>query len=132
MAKKANAPSGSSNADPDSDFNNMYGTRFLSADDVKKPTRTTIAAVDREIFDRPDGRSEAKATLTFKDFTKPMVTNKTNASSLANRFGKNFADWVGKPVLVRPEMTSFGGKPVRGLRLYPIDPNDMKDDGIAF
>ena len=132
MARKANAPSSSNNADPDSDFNNMYGTRFLSADDVKKPTRTTIAAVDREIFDRPDGRSEAKATLTFKDFAKPMVTNKTNASSLASSFGKNFADWVGKPVLVRPEMTSFGGKPVRGLRLYPIDPNDMKNDVIAF
>jgi hypothetical protein len=110
----------------------MYGTRFLSADDVKKPTRTTIAAVDREIFDRPDGRSDAKATLTFKDFAKPVVCNKTNAANLANSFGKNFADWVGKPVLVRPEMTSFGGKPVRGLRLYPIDKNDMQGDGVPY
>jgi hypothetical protein len=87
MAKKVTVPN--NNPDPDSDFNNMYGTRFLSADDVKKPTRTMITAVDREIFDRPDGRSEAKATLTFnfKDFTKPMVCNKTNAASLANSFG---------------------------------------------
>jgi hypothetical protein len=132
MAKKATALH-QSNSDPDSDYNNMYGTRYLSADDVRKPTRTVIVAVDREIFDRPDGRSEAKATLVFKDFGgKPLVVNKTNATSLANSFGKNFTDWIGKPVLVKPEMTSFGGKPVKGLRTYPVDLNDMQGDAVKY
>jgi hypothetical protein len=130
MAKKASAPH--SNPDPDSDFDNMYGTRFLSGSDVKKPTRTTITAVDKEIFDRPDGRSEAKATLTFKDFTKAVVCNKTNAANLADSFGKDFTKWVGRTVLVKSEMTSFGGRPVRGLRIYPVDPNDMQGDAITY
>jgi hypothetical protein len=131
MAKKASTPH--SNSDPCSDYNNMYGTKFLSADDVRKPTRTVITAVDKEIFDRPDGRSEAKATLVFKDFGgKPLVCNKTNAANLAERFGKNFADWVGKTVLIKPEMTSFGGKPVKGLRTYPVDPDDMGGDAITY
>jgi hypothetical protein len=57
-----------------------------------------------------------------------MVVNKTNASNLAEAFGKDFANWPNKPVLVKSEPTTFGGKPMRGLRVYP---DDMEGDGIA-
>jgi hypothetical protein len=114
------------------DFNNMYGTRFLSSDDVKKPTETVIVTVEKEIFDRTDGRSEAKALLHFKAFPKPCVCNKTNARMLADEYGKNLADWLGKPVLVRAEMTSFGGKPVKGIRVYPAGTDDMKGDAVPY
>ena len=88
--------------------------------------------VGKEIFDRPDGRSEAKVLLHFKAFRKPLPCNKTNALNLASAYGKNPADWVGKPVLVKTEPTSFGGKPTKGVRVYPADPNDMKGDHIPF
>ena len=78
------------------DFNDMYGTKYLGPDDVKKPTATMTDAVDKEIFDRPDGRSEAKVLLHFKAFRKPLPCNKTNALNLASAYGKNPADWVGK------------------------------------
>jgi hypothetical protein len=110
----------------------MYGTKYLGPDDVKKPTTTLTDAVGKEIFDRPDGRSEAKVLLHFKAFRKPLPCNKTNALNLASAYGKNPADWVGKPVLVKTEPTSFGGKPTKGVRVYPADPNDMKGDQIPF
>jgi hypothetical protein len=31
-------------------------------------------------------------------------------------------------VLVKTEMTQYGGKSMPGVRLYPVDPNDMNDD----
>jgi hypothetical protein len=114
------------------DFNDMYGTKYLGPDDVKKPTATMTDSVDKEIFDRPDGRSEAKVLLHFKAFRKPLPCNKTNALNLASAYGKNPTDWVGKPVLVKTEPTSFGGKPTKGVRVYPADPNDMKGDRIPF
>lgn len=122
MAKKANTPPPK---DPNDDYNNMYGTKTLSGDDIAKPTYTEITEVGREIYDRPDGRSEAKATLKFKDFTKPLVCNKTNATQLAMAYGKDLTKWVGKRVLVKAEMTSYQGKPIRGVRLYP--PEDLND-----
>jgi hypothetical protein len=127
MAKKTTTPT---NTDRDADYNNMYGTRFLSADDVKKPIRTTITAVGREVFDRPHGVSEAKATLTFKGLSKPLVCNKTNAENLKESYGKDFSNWVDKPVLVKPEMTTFQGKATKGLRVYAADSDDMKGDAI--
>ena len=114
------------------DFNNMYGTKYLSSDDVGKPTETVITAIEKEVFDRADGRSEAKALLHCKAFSKACVCNKTNGRMLAAGFGKNPADWLGKPVLVRAEMTSFGGKPVKGIRVYPVGTDDMKGDGISY
>ena len=114
------------------DFNNMYGTKYLSSDDVRKSTETVITTIEREVFDRTDGRSEAKALLHFKAFPKPCVCNKTNALSLAEAYGKNPADWIGKPVIVRTEPTSFGGKPTKGIRVYPTNADDMKGDKITY
>ena len=70
--------------------------------------------------------------LHFRDFRKPLPCNKTNAHNLASVYGKNPTDWVGKPALVKTEPTSFGGKPTKGVRVYPANPNDMKGDHIPF
>ena len=129
--KHSGAGAGNGGGMNEDDFNDMYGTKFLGPDDVK-PTRTVIDAVGKEIFDRPDGRSEAKLLLHFRDFRKPLPCNKTNAHNLASAYGKNPTDWVGKPVLVKTEPTSFGGKPTKGVRVYPADPDDMKGDHIPF
>jgi len=29
-------------------------------------------------------------------------------------------------------MTSYAGKPVKGIRIYPVDLDDMKDDDIPY
>jgi hypothetical protein len=122
----AGAGNGNSGMNED-DFNDMYGTKYLGPDDVKKPTTTVIDAVGKEIFDRPDGRSEAKALLHFRDFRKPLPCNKTNAYNLATDYGRSPAAWVGKQVLVKTEPTSFGGKPTKGVRVYPADGVELTD-----
>ena len=129
--KHSGAGAGDGGGMNEDDFNDMYGTKFLGPDDVK-PTRTVIDTVGKEIFDRPDGRSEAKLLLHFRAFRKPLPCNKTNANNLASAYGKAPAAWVGKPVLVRTQPTSFGGKPSKGVRVYPADPDDMKGDSIPF
>jgi hypothetical protein len=132
-AAKTKTVAGSDKSGGDeTDFENMYGTSYLSAADVKKPTPTEIVEVGREVFDRPNGASEAKATLTLRAFRKPLVCNKTNALVLAEAFGKVMANWPGKPVLVKAEQTSFQGKPVRGVRVYPRDVGDMRGDAITY
>ena len=113
----------------DDAFNDMYGSAWVSPDDVKKPFRTTIEDWERQTFNVPGGKGEKdKIVLTLKGVKKKLVLNKTNALSLASKFGKVPANWVGKQVLVKKEMTSYAGKPTPGVRIYPVDPNDMNDD----
>jgi len=110
----------------------MYGSNWSSPDDIKKPFHTVIESWERQTFSAPGGGEKDKMVLTLKDVKKPVVLNKTNALNLAGAFGKLPDQWIGKPVLVKVEMTSYAGKPVKGIRIYPVDLDDMKDDDIPY
>ena len=72
VKKQNSTGAGSGGGLNEDDFRDMYGGRYLAPDDVKKPTETSINAVEKEIFDRSDGKSEAKLLLHFRAFRKPL------------------------------------------------------------
>jgi hypothetical protein len=104
------------------DFDDLYGSQFLAATDLKKPFTATIEAVTKQDFARQGERQKMKVVLHLKGVRKPIVVNKTNALSLSEEFGKDFDEWIDKRINVKAERTSYGGKPVMGLRLYPEKP----------
>jgi hypothetical protein len=101
------------------EFEDIYGSKYLAASDVKKPFTSVIEAVDKLDFARQGERPKIKLVIDLKGVRKPAVVNKTNALNLSEEFGKDFEDWVGKRILVKAERTQYGGKPVMGLRFYP-------------
>jgi hypothetical protein len=101
------------------EFNHLYGSRFLTAADLKGSVNAVIERIEEETFMRDGKASRPKAVIHFRGASKPVVCNKTNANVLAAAFGKSFDDWIGKCVTVRPETTPFNGKVVPALRLYP-------------
>jgi hypothetical protein len=103
------------------DFDEIYGSKYLAASDVKKPFATMIEEVDILDFAREGERKKVKAVLMLKGVKKSAVVNKTNAQNLSDEFGKDFEEWIGKRITVKAERTQFGGKQVMGLRLYPED-----------
>jgi hypothetical protein len=103
------------------DFDDIYGSQYLAASDLKKPFTTDIEAIDQMDFARQGERPKIKVVLHLKGVKKPIIVNKTNALNLSEKFGKNFDDWGGKRVTVKAEPTTFGGKRVQGLRLYPAE-----------
>jgi hypothetical protein len=109
-------------------FSDMYGSNWFGPDDVRKMFTTLIESWERVTFAGIGGKAERdKIVLTLKGVKKPVPLNKTNALNLASAWGKNPNNWVGKRVRVQVELTSYAGKPTKGLRLYPVDPNDMND-----
>ena len=106
------------------DFDDLYGSQYLVASDLKKPFTATIEEVEQQDFARQGERQRMKAVLHLKDVRKPIVLNKTNALNLAEAFGKDFDDWRGKRIAVKAEPTTFAGKRTMGLRLYPRDAED--------
>jgi hypothetical protein len=103
----------------ESDLDQAYGSKFLSAADVgTRKIRTRIAKVRKAELRVIDGTKRVKFVLHFEDIDKPMVLNATNKNELVKRLGRNPAKWIGALVgiFVDPEV-EFGGKTVGGLRL---------------
>jgi hypothetical protein len=111
------------------DFDELYGTRFLSASELKSPVTATIDRVEEETFARPGEKPRTKKVLYVRGGKKGIVLNKTNANNLAAVFGKNFEKWPGTRIVIRPEPTMVGGKPTVGIRLYPVDGSDRIESG---
>jgi hypothetical protein len=130
MAKSAKAQISNSTSD-DLGFDDMYGSHWLSPDDVRKPFYSSIDEQEKQTFNGQGGQAaKDKIVLTLRGLRKKAVLNKTNALNLAEAWGKNPRAWIGKPVLVKVEMTQYAGKPTKGIRIYPHDPSDMGGDGI--
>jgi hypothetical protein len=101
-------------------FDEMYGSNYYGADDVKKTFTADVATVEQEAFkDDKKGGEKKKLVVTLAGVRKPIILNKTNARVLAEAFGKVPRLWVGKPVTVKVEQTSYQGRSCKGLRLYP-------------
>ena len=108
-----------------SNFDDLYGSRFVQATDIKAPVTAVIERMEEESFPQANGKpARPKLVMYVRGAKKGIVINKTNANNLADAFGKNFVKWPGKRVSVRSESTTFGGKAVQGLRVYPAKEPD--------
>ena len=99
------------------DFDDLYGSKYLSAADLKgQPRRVKIGKTDVADFNEKNGGTKRKYILFFEGEDKAMVLNKTNAQKLAQAYGKERTGWVGQFVELYSEPTSYG----EGLRLRPL------------
>jgi hypothetical protein len=105
------------------DFNRVFGSKYLSKDDVPKPIQTTITDVHlEEVRDQRDGGMVSKYAVTFRDFDKPMLLNTTNGRSLSAGLGKDASNWKGAEVEVYNDLSVFFNGVQGGLRLHVLRP----------
>jgi hypothetical protein len=97
-----------------SPFDELYGGKFLKAEDVDGDLIAKIVDVNIASFEKGP-----KAVLSLEGEEQGLVLNKTNAAALRAAFGKDFQGWVGRSVEVRKERAMFAGKMVPALRVYP-------------
>ena len=115
-------------------FDQLYGSKYLSATDLGGSIlRVKIEKVEVADLREKDGTTRKKFVLSFNGQDKAMVLNKTNASVLADAFGKNPDDWVDQRLEIYSEMTGLG-KPGLRIRVFRVQnpiQQDM-DDQITF
>lgn len=97
------------------DMNTAFPSEFLRAADLQG--REFTVPIDRVemvsvVRDEPD-----KPVLYFQGAEKGLVMNKTNATTLIDRFGPESNDWTGQRVTVFPTETDYQGKRVACVRL---------------
>ena len=67
-----------------------------------------------------DGRKADFFSISFKKTKKHLVLNATNRKALANAFGADTKEWIGKEISMHTEggiRNPKGGDPVNGLRI---------------
>lgn len=105
------------------DLDLAYGSQYLSAADVgERKIKTEIEKSRNAVLKSDDGKERKRIVIWLKGVEKPMVLNSTNKNALVDAFGKNPANWKGKPVGLLTHPVMFAGKPVRGLRLKSLGP----------
>ena len=79
----------------------------LSGNEVKtkwpRGRNVTIERVAIEnVFDKQINKDKQMVVIHFEEIDRGLVTNKTNGRWLANQFGGDDTDWVGKEVSITP------------------------------
>jgi hypothetical protein len=114
-------------------FNDMYGSKFLSASDLgNREVAATISDVTTDILtDRQTGQSRTRVILGFTGKAKKLVVNKTNANALKKGCGtEDFNAWVGAKVVLYTADTSMG-EGVR-IRMAPKPAAEEMSDEMPF
>jgi hypothetical protein len=83
---------------------------FIQGDSlVGKPVTLTMKAVKMELVPTKPGEADEKPVLYFKESSKGLILNKTNAKTIAQLYGGETNDWTGKPIeLYSERVKAFG------------------------
>lgn len=102
-------------------FKELYKPALLSADKLKKGIITgKIVNIGFEQVKGSDGDMKDRIIIELDDEKTRISLNKTNGNILADAYGDETDDWIGKKIKVTTAMTTFMGKPCPGLVLTPV------------
>lgn len=74
-----------------SDFDDLYGTRFLSAAEVKKPVTAIIERIDEESFARPGEATRTKKVLYVRGGKKGIRPQQDQREQSGIRLWQNIS-----------------------------------------
>ncbi len=84
-------------------------SKYLRAEDVKKPTKFRIKEVTEEVLNnKKTGKPENKPVVWFTTVDQGLVLNKTNNRTIRGAFGDLLADWKDKIIIVFSTATEMG------------------------
>ncbi len=112
--------------DANTTIDQLFPSRWLKSSDIGSSPRTaTISRIDFELIGRDQ---EKKAVLSFQNTTKRMILNRTNAQILANLYGKELKNWVGKRITLYCAEAQFRGTPCLAVRIREQAPGASQEE----
>ncbi len=99
-------------------------SEYISAFELNEQDHTlTIAKVVGGVIEGDAGRKSKKPVVTFTDWPKPMVLNKTNTKVLVKMFGTyDYTKWAGRRFTIYPTTAKFGTETVDAIRIRKTAP----------
>ena len=97
----------------------VFPSEYLRAADLKGRDVT----VTMDSMETKDIGSDHKPVLYFKNAEKGLVMNKTNWNMIAEIYGDESDDWMGKKITLYPTRVDFQGKRVDAIRVKAVGSN---------
>lgn len=110
-----------------------FPSKYLKAEvDIfeGEPVNATISAVEVEEF-TDNGVKQRKFVLTFEEFDKALVCNKTNSLTLAKLLGEESDDWPGRKITLYSTEVQFKDEMVASIRIKSKLPVERPARGPA-
>lgn len=95
--------------------NDAFPSKWMKSSDIEQEMPVTMERVSMEEV----GDDDRKPVVWFREFSKGMVLNKTNANNVAELYGPDSDAWIGRQMTLATAMVDFQGRSTRALRLYP-------------
>lgn len=93
------------------DYRSFFDSEWLRAWDLND--RQHVVVIDRvekgSAYDQKSRGNKSMPVIRFRGAKKPFGVNKTNCKVLANLYGRDTRDWIGKPIEIYPTTTQVGG-----------------------
>ncbi len=109
-------------------LNELFPSNLLKAQDVTDAggeMPLTIEKVELKEFDTDNGGKERKPIIHFKE-GKQMVCNKTNGNAIAELYGDETDNWIGKELTLIVRDVDFQGKSTPAIRVKSLNSKDIQ------
>lgn len=107
------------NDNPEFHVDLMFPSRYLRAADFEgKAVALTISEVVRDMVQMATGQKAEKYILRFRETSKELVLNKTNAKAVAKVLSEPKAiNWPGERIILKPTICEAFGESVDCIRV---------------
>lgn len=100
------------------DYRTMYDSQFLHEYDLTKDEVTVeIASVEVGELTSQGGRKSKKPLVKFRGAEKGLALNKVNGKAIAQLYGTETTEWIGKRVTLFRSTTEMAGETVKCIRV---------------
>lgn len=106
-------------------WKSMMDRDYMYAFDLAgKDVTVTIDRVTAGELTAMGGRKSKKPLCWFKEGRekKPLALNSTNCKAIAQLYGNDTAEWIGKRITIYPTQTQMAGETVDCIRVRPQAP----------
>lgn len=105
-----------------------FPSNFLKVDDLKG--RRVNLTIDKVAMEKVG--NDNKLVAHFKETDKKLGLNKTNANMIAMLLGSDDTDeWNGSRITLKPDMTTYQGKPMPCIRVESELPKQNNAQAVA-
>jgi hypothetical protein len=100
------------------DIRSAFPSKYVKASDLQgKDVRVIIGQVAME-----QTQADAKPVLYFQGREKALVLNLTNANTIADMYGDDTDNWIGKPITLFATRIDMKGERVDAIRIRFVQP----------
>ena len=103
-------------------YQRLFSSEYLGAWDAEGGALTlTIASVRAVTLKNRKGEEDEKPVIAFVEAnSRPMILNKTNARAIAQMYGDETSNWIGRGITVVRAQVDMAGSTVWALRVQVI------------